>query len=122
MTTLEGHTSREIRGRIMKILRLNYPQQTGDKLIAEILLDAQYSTTPAAVETHLVYLREKGYIALEEAECFGVSRKLAKLLPKGIDLIEGNIPPDVGVNLNGEPEEASAHYDGAAERPHSRHQ
>ena len=101
MTTLEGHTSREIRGRIMKILRLNYPQQTGDKLIAEILLDARYSTTPAAVETHLVYLREKGYIALEEAECFGVSRKLAKLLPKGIDLIEGNIPPDVGVNLNG---------------------
>ena len=101
MTTLEGHTSREIRGRIMKILRLNYPQQTGDKLIAEILLDAQYSTTPAAVETHLVYLREKGYIALEEAECFGVSRKLAKLLPKGIDLIEGNIPPDVGVDLDG---------------------
>ena len=64
MTTLEGHTSREIRGRIMKILSLNYPQQTGDKLIAEILLDAQYSTTPAAVETHLVYLREKGYIAI----------------------------------------------------------
>ena len=34
MTTLEGHTSREIRGRIMKNLSLNYPQQTGDKLIA----------------------------------------------------------------------------------------
>ena len=101
MTTMEGHTSREIRGRIMKILKLNYPQQTGDKLIAEILLDAQYSTTPAAVETQLIYLREKGYIALEEAECLGVSRKLAKLLPKGIDLIEGNIPQDVGVDLDG---------------------
>ena len=80
MTTLEGHTSREIRGRIMKILRLNYPQQTGDKLIAEILLDAQYSTTPAAVETHLVYLREKGYIALEEAECFNLFMHLGEMV------------------------------------------
>ena len=101
MTTLEGHTSREIRGRILKILKLNYPQQTGDRLIADILIDAQYQTTPAVVETHLIYLREKGYIALEEVECLGVSRKLAKLLPKGIDLIEGNIPPDVGVDLDG---------------------
>ena len=60
MTTLEGHTSREIRGRILKILKLNYPQQTGDRLIADILIDAQYQTMPAAVETHLIYLREKG--------------------------------------------------------------
>ena len=101
MTTLEGHNSRHVRGRIMKILKLNYPQQTGDRLISDILIDAQYTITPAEVETHLIYLREKGYIAIEEAECLGVSRKLAKLLPKGIDLIEGNIPPDVGVDLDG---------------------
>ena len=50
MTTLEGHTSREIRGRIMKILSLNYPQQTGDKLIAEILLRRFAQTREAAAE------------------------------------------------------------------------
>ena len=101
MTTIEGHTSREIRGRIMKILKLNYPHQTGDHLIAEILVDSQYACTPPEVQTHLSYLAEKEYIRTEKASCLGVTRVLAKLMPKGIDLIEGNIPPDVGVDFNG---------------------
>ena len=81
MTTLEGHTSREIRGRIMKVLKLNYPHQTGDHLISEILADAQYVCSPAAVQTHLVYLEDKGYIGTQMADCLGVTRKPAKLLP-----------------------------------------
>ena len=60
-----------------------------------------HSTRSRPLRWRHIYLREKGYIAIEEAECLGVSRKLAKLLPKGIDLIEGNIPPDVGVDLDG---------------------
>lgn len=101
MTTMEGHTSREIRGRIMKILKLNYPHQTGDRLISDILTDGQYQCSPSEVEAHLVYLKEKGYIELEKMECLGVARTLAKLVPKGIDLIERNIPLDAGVDLDG---------------------
>lgn len=101
MTTMEGYTSRAVRGRIMKILKLNYPHQAGDHLIAEILTDAQYACSPSAVQTHLTYLEEKGYIETQETESLGVSRILAKLKPAGVDLLEGNIPPDVGVDLHG---------------------
>jgi len=103
MTTIEGHLSREIRGRILKTLKINYPYRTGDKLITDILIDEQYSVTEPEVSVHLSYLEEKGYVSIEtvSAPDMGVKRSLVKLTPKGIDLMEGTIQADPGVNLNG---------------------
>ncbi|SEO98130.1 hypothetical protein [Propionispora vibrioides] len=93
--------SREIRGRILKILDANYPFPAGDHLISQILTDARYCCSPAEVETHLTYLSEKGYLETEKvkSEELGITRILARLTAAGKDLLEGSIPADPGVTL-----------------------
>jgi hypothetical protein len=80
---------------------MNYPQPAGDRLISEILTDVQYMISPAEVSGLLTYLKEKGYITLEVAKFpeYDITRNIAKLTPRGMDLIEGNIDPDPGVIL-----------------------
>lgn len=97
MSTLSASTAKEIRGRIMHILKLNYPYEAGDSLINTILLDMQYLTSPAVLSGYLTYLEEKGYIETRQVAACGIEQRLAKLTPKGIDLIEGNIGTDPGV-------------------------
>lgn len=99
MELLDAVSAKEIRGQIVGILKRNYPYQTGDKLINEILQDMQYIVSPAVVSGYLTYLEEKGYIESENVAAYGVARRLVKLTPKGIDLIEGNIGADPGVML-----------------------
>lgn len=98
---VNGNQNKEIRGRILKILYMNYPQPTGDHLISEILTDIQYSISPAKVNGLITYLAEKKYVIQDTAEIpeYDISRNLVKLTSKGIDLIEGNIDPDPGVIL-----------------------
>lgn len=92
--------AREIRGWILRILYMNMPEWAGDHLISQILTDAQYRVSPAQVQGHLNYLAEKGYVELKEvtSEETGLTRHIARLTPKGIDLVEGNIPEDPGVD------------------------
>lgn len=90
-----------IRGRILKTLKTNYPYPAGSELISNILTDGQYNISPPQVNAQLIYLEEKGYIEMKKAEIPGVDipRVLAKISPKGIDLLEKNIQADPGVDL-----------------------
>ena len=99
MELLDAVSAKEIRGQIVGILKRNYPYQTGDKLINEIRQNMKYIVSPAVVSGYLTYLEEKGYIESENVAAYGVARRLVKLTPKGIDLIEGNIDADPGVML-----------------------
>lgn len=100
---MNAHLNREVRGRIMKILNIDYPTWTGDHLIAEILKDVNYDCSPPQVLVHLNYLAEKGYIRTKKIEApgFDISRNLAQLTARGKDLLEGSIDADPGVDLNG---------------------
>ncbi len=100
---MRGHVAREIRGRIMKILDINYPNLTGDHLISEILTDVQYCCSPPQVKTYLAYLAEKGYVEMKDVNSVevGITRCLVKLTAKGKDLLEGSIDADPGVDLDG---------------------
>lgn len=91
-----------IRGIILRALQVNYPHPVGDQLLAEILLDAQYQVTPHLVSGYLTYLEDKGYIVTEVAEekTLKIYRKLARLTPHGVDLLDGNIEADPGVRLS----------------------
>lgn len=92
--------SRELRGRILKILEASYPFPAGDRLIADILSDARYCCSPAEVKTHLAYLAEKGYLETEDVETAELgSRTMVRLTANGKDLLEGSIPSDPGVML-----------------------
>ncbi|MDI3547901.1 MAG: hypothetical protein PWR10_1553 [Halanaerobiales bacterium] len=98
---LTNMQNRVIRGRILKILKTNYPYPAGEELISNILTDAQYNISPPQVNAQLIYLEEKGYVKMQEADVPGLDifRNQAKITPKGIDLLEGNIEDDPGVDL-----------------------
>ena len=91
----------EIRGRILIALQYGYPGLVGDQLLTNIMQDAQYPVSPQIVSGHLTYLEAKGYLELEtvEARELSMTRILAKLTPKGVDLLDGNIEADPGVRL-----------------------
>ena len=93
--------TRIIRGRILKILKTNYPYPTGSELISDILTDNQYKISPPQVQAQLIYLKEKEYIEIVENDIDGINltSTMAKITTKGIDLLEGAIKKDPGVRL-----------------------
>ncbi len=98
---MANYKNREIRGMILKIIHSNYPDQAGDTLIKEILEDSGFSVSDQEIKAHIDYLANGGYI---EASCInnkglGINRTVCKLTPKGINLIEGNIEEDPGIEV-----------------------
>lgn len=89
--------NREIRGCIINIIERGKPYGASFLLIEETLSIAGFSCTTNEVKAHLKYLEDKGYVKFEELERGGIKRKLNYITPKGIDLLEGNIPEDPGV-------------------------
>lgn len=96
---MPNYESREVRGYIMKTLHRAYPYEVSDVQVSELLKDVGFHVSPAVVAGHLMYLEEKEYIDVDEAKAVGMMRVMAKLRPKGIDLIEGSIGADPGVKI-----------------------
>jgi hypothetical protein len=96
---VKSHEFKEIRGWILKILYNNLPGYGGDQLISSLLNEAGYEVSPLQVQGHFRYLADKDYVELKnpEIEELGLTRHLAKLTSKGVDLVEGNLPDDPGV-------------------------
>lgn len=90
--------ARLVRREILRILDAAYVQGATIELIAISLNDGGYAVTDTEVEEHLVYMRDKGYVDLAVLEAKGLGRrKWARLLPKGKDLLDGNIGDDPGI-------------------------
>jgi DNA-binding PadR family transcriptional regulator len=91
--------AREIRGRILKILDVDYPNEISDRIISLTLGDISYNVNPAILQGYLNYLTDKGYVECRrlESDELDISMNVAKLTAKGKDLLEGNIPPDPGI-------------------------
>lgn len=89
------------RGYLLKALHMSYPRPLGDRTILLFMIELGYSV--ADFEKDIEYLREKGYIEMEEKklEIYPSTIRLVKLTPKGIDLVEGTIK-DNGVVFNGQ--------------------
>jgi len=99
--SLARSESRMIRGRILKILEIDYPHFVSDRVINLTLNDVKLSAPPAVIGGHLQYLMEKGYVEVSPVVSseLGLSMNMARLTAKGKDLLEGSIEPDVGVYL-----------------------
>lgn len=89
--------NKEIRGWILRILDRFRPDGTSFEVIESVLLDSRFNVTLNELKAHLVYLTEKGYVRLDEIERNRVKRRINYITPKGVDLLEGNIPEDPGV-------------------------
>jgi hypothetical protein len=88
-----------LRGKIMELLRKVYPEGVDKKTIMSVFF--QYHKTED-ISSSLEYLSDKEYIIKKEFPHPYLEQELVqwyKLSPKGMDLLEGNIPADPGILL-----------------------
>jgi DNA-binding PadR family transcriptional regulator len=93
--------AKEIRGFILTICKYNYPAPCSLEVISLTIQENQFSISPAQIKGYIEYLEEKGYVRAAEktSEVLGITRTVVTITAKGIDLMEGNIPPDPGILL-----------------------
>jgi len=95
------NTSQEVRHYILVALDKALPVGASQELLELTLDTIGLMVSDSELEVQLGYLKEKGYVTTEKVtdRHTKISRKIAKLTAKGIDLIEGNIPADPGIGL-----------------------
>lgn len=89
--------AKEVRGFVLSILKLQYPNPASDRLISLTLNDSHLDGSLPQIRQHIRYLEEKGYVRSEEGNELGIQRTMATLTAKGIDLLDGSIPDDPGI-------------------------
>lgn len=91
------HDHRIARGEILRMLYRMYPDAVGDNV-----LKSTFSwITPGVIEGHVAYLVERGHCTREPIDHkkyeFSTADYLLKITPGGIDLLEGNVGADPGI-------------------------
>lgn len=91
------HDYRITRGEILRMLYRLYPDVVGDNVLKITFT----WVTPGVLEGHVAYLVEDGYARREDIDHskfeFSTASYLLKITAKGIDLLEGNIAADPGI-------------------------
>ncbi|MBI4822651.1 MAG: hypothetical protein HY805_00245 [Nitrospirae bacterium] len=85
----ESVKNRRIRIALLNLLKTEYPGALDLKAIRFALDNLGYPMLEGALEAHLRYLEEKGYVSLERKKGFGFDIAFAELTAKGWDLIDG---------------------------------
>lgn len=93
------HEYRVQRGILLKILYRAFPSETTDRVLALTLNDLHMQVPSGVLSGHCDYLQGKGYIEMDRSPGGGDVVFTARLTPRGVDLIEGNIEPDPGIEL-----------------------
>lgn len=94
-----------LRGKVMFYLHLIYPQTATLPLLQAELDYFGYPVPLDELNFHVAYLAEKGLVETESAR--GTHTRgmmtLVKITARGIDLLDGRLPPDEGIYI--EPKE-----------------
>lgn len=88
---------REFRGFILSMCKTNYPYGCSEELISQAAADMGFAISPAQISGHIEYMKEKGYVRLDELKSGGFSREIVRITAKGIDLLDRAIPEDPGI-------------------------
>lgn len=95
-----NHNYRVQRGRVLKIADKAYGRGgVSNEVIALTLSDMYLSSSSGVLRGHCEYLRDKGYVEIEEIKDDLGGGYIVNLTAKGVDLLEGNIPADPGVEV-----------------------
>lgn len=100
MNEIKISENRQIRGEILNALRLNYPSQISEKQIISWLEQLGYITYER-IKEYIEYLQDKGYVQIEmkRIKSYRQENSMVKLTPKGVDLLEGSIEEDPGIEF-----------------------
>lgn len=102
---MANHEYRIQRGRILKIAdKVFIRGESGhggvsNEAIALTLNDMRLPASSGVLRGHCEYLRMRGYVEIEEIDPKFGGGYIVKLTDKGVDLLEGNIPDDPGVEV-----------------------
>ena len=91
---LAGARIKMIRWRILAVLNAGRPYPVGETLIADVLTDVDLQTTQSDIRNALQYLADKGFCELTSPP---VNHWEARLLPRGVDFVEYNLPDEPGI-------------------------
>jgi len=97
-----------LRGKIMFYLNLIYPQTATFPLLQAELDYFGFPLPLDELHFHVAYLTEKGFVETETARGPHTrgAMTLVKITARGIDLLDGRVPPDEGIYV--EPTERQA--------------
>lgn len=93
---------KETRYRILKALHFAHPYGLTERALHSTICSINVEVTESDIASEIVYLREKGYVGSDRKIDKALREKIwiHKVTPRGIDLLEGNIPEgDPGINL-----------------------
>lgn len=90
-----------IRGKILYYLHLIYPQTATVPLLQAELDYFGYPIPAEELSFHVAYLTEKGLVQVEAVRGPYSQRSinLVKITARGIDYLDGRLPPDDGIYL-----------------------
>ena len=90
-----------IRGKILYYLKLIYPHTATIPLFQAEMYYFGYPIPLEELSFHLAYLREKGFVEIEDVHGPHSLRSIsmAKITARGIDLLDGRLPHDEGIYL-----------------------
>lgn len=98
-----NHNYRVQRGRVLKIADKTYGTHrrggVSNEVIALTLNDMHLPASSGVLRGHCEYLMDKGYVEIEEIKDDLGGGYIVTLTAKGVDLLEGNIPADPGVEV-----------------------
>lgn len=94
-----NHTYRVERGRILKILYNAFPDGVNKDVLSLTMQEMSFHLTEGVLRGHCDYLAGKGYIEVDGDKGNFITDYNVKITPKGIDLLEENIPVDPGVKF-----------------------
>lgn len=87
------------RGWILRILNRVYPDPLDIDTVRKQLIDLRFLSGDSDIRGNIAYLKEKGFIKIEEVGSGTIKRTVASLTANGKDLIDGAVSAVVGVSL-----------------------
>lgn len=89
MTEANKERYRRIRGAILKLLAHEHPGPIDFVVLHRLLDDLRFTITTEELQSHLVYLEEKGCVRFERRSTTGVEITMVTITASGLDVLDG---------------------------------
>ncbi len=96
---MQANEAKKNRGWTMRILERTYPEGMDQETIKKQLIELQLTPSAADMRGVVAYLQDKRYIKVTRVGSGVLEREVIALTARGVDLLEGNIDRDSGVDL-----------------------
>lgn len=97
MTEARKEKYRRIRGAILKLLAHQHPGPIDFKVLHYLLDDLRYTITEEELDSHIVYLAEKGFVKRDTRKSSGIEIVMVTISPGGLDVLDG-FYSDIGID------------------------